>query len=548
MRILVTGATGYIGGRLAPRLLAAGHHIRCMTRNPARLAEVGWAHHPAAEVVRADALDPPSLGPALAGVDAAYYLIHSIDSGGDFSAADRAAAGAFADAARAAGVSRIVYLGGLSPATADGLSAHLASRQEVARILLGSGVPTVVLRAAVIIGSGSASFEMLRYLTERLPVMVTPRWVETRIQPIAVRDVLYYLIGSLDVPAEVSRSFDIGGPEILTYADMMRRFAAVEGLRPRILIRVPVLTPNLSSLWVGLVTPVPQAIARPLVRSLRTEVVAGEHDIAEWIADPPDGLLPFETSVAYALARVRDRAVETRWSTAVWPGSAINSPFPEVIAHLGGATGKPHPDGSPADHRTSTSRSLVQAPPGEPVVTDPAWAGGSLYTDERSQAVTAPADRLWAVIEGIGGENGWYSWPLAWSVRGWLDLLLGGVGHHRGRRDPHHLRTGEAIDLWRVEELVAGRLLRLRAEMKLPGQAWLELRVEPGTGGVVYRQRALFLPRGLLGHLYWKVISPFHSVVFGAMLRTVVRRAETDRATPARQGSPAGAGPVAARR
>ncbi|WP_018502820.1 SDR family oxidoreductase [Parafrankia discariae] len=530
MRILVTGATGYIGGRLAPRLLRQGHLVRCMTRDPARLADVDWARLPDVEVVRADALDPASLPAAMEGVDVAYYLIHSIDTGGDFSAVDRRAAEAFARAARVAGVRRIIYLGGLSPTTGVGLSAHLASRQEVARILLDSGVPTVVLRAAIIIGSGSASFEMLRHLTERLPVMLTPRWVRTRIQPIAVRDVLHYLLGCLRLPAEINRSFDIGGPDVLTYADMMQRFAAVEGLRRRVIIRVPVLSPGLSSLWVGLVTPVPKAIARPLVRSLRSEVVVGEHDIARWVPDPPKGLLPFETAVAYALARVRDRAVETRWSTAVWPGSPIAAPFPEVTAYLAG-----HPSNGSSGH-SSDGVLPGAAPPGEPVPTDPAWAGSSLCTDERSTAVAAPADRLWRVVEGIGGENGWYSWPLAWSARGWLDILVGGVGHRRGRRDPAHLRTGEAIDLWRVEEMVPGRLLRLRAEMRLPGHAWLELRVEPGggpDGATVYRQRALFLPRGLPGHLYWRAVSPFHAVVFGGMLRTIVRRAEsTPPATP----------------
>ncbi|ABW14672.1 NAD-dependent epimerase/dehydratase [Parafrankia sp. EAN1pec] len=547
MRILVTGATGYIGGRLAPRLLGQGHHVRCMTRDPARLSDVGWARHPDIEVVRADALGPESLRAAMEDVDVAYYLIHSIDTGGDFSAVDRRAAAAFARAARAAGVRRIIYLGGLSPATGIGMSAHLASRQEVARILLDSGVPTVVLRAAIIIGSGSASFEMLRHLTERLPVMLTPRWVRTRIQPIAVRDVLHYLIGCLQLPAEINRSFDIGGPDVLTYADMMQRFAAVEGLRRRVIIRVPVLSPGLSSLWVGVVTPVPRAIARPLVRSLRTEVVVGEHDIARWVPDPPEGLLPFETAVAYALARVRDRTVETRWSTAVWPGSPLAAPFPEVAAYLSAdragrrghrpvAAGvrtadasRTAADGGSPDNAPSNGILPGGAPPGEPVPTDPAWAGSSLYSDERSKAVAAPADRLWQVIEGIGGENGWYSWPLAWSARGWLDTLVGGVGHRRGRRDPAHLHTGEAIDLWRVEELVPGRLLRLRAEMRLPGHAWLELRVGPGgpDGRTVYRQRALFLPRGLPGHLYWRAVSPFHAVVFGGMLRTIVRRAES---------------------
>ncbi|MCL9797775.1 NAD(P)H-binding protein, partial [Frankia sp. AgKG'84/4] len=321
MRILVTGATGYLGGRLAPRLLDRGHHVRAMTRDPARLRDIPWAAR--ADVVQADARDPATLPAALRGIDVAYYLIHSIDSGGDFSTVDRQAAAAFAAACRDAGVRRIIYLGGLSPAGDGELSAHLSSRQEVARILLDSGVPTLVLRAAVIIGSGSASFEMLRYLTERLPMMLTPRWVRTRIQPIAVRDVLHYLLGGLTVPADVHGSFDVGGPDVLTYAEMMQRFATVEGLRPRVIIPVPMLSPGLSSLWVGLITPVPKRIARPLVRSLRTEVVVTDGGaVRRLIPDPPGGLLPFDTSAAMALAHVRERGVETRWSTAVWPTRA----------------------------------------------------------------------------------------------------------------------------------------------------------------------------------------------------------------------------------
>jgi hypothetical protein len=304
---------------------------------------------------------------------------------------------------------------------------------------------------------------------------------------------------------------------------MMQRFAAVAGLRRRVILGVPVLSPGLSSLWVGWVTPVPASIARPLVRSLRTEVVCAEHDVARWLPDPPEGLLPFDTAVRYALARVRDRDVETRWSTAAVSGS---------------------------------------------IPTDPGWAGGSLYSDDRSIVVDAPPERLWRVIEGIGGENGWYSWPLAWSARGWLDTAVGGVGLRRGRRDPQRLHIGEALDFWRVEDVVEGRLLRLRAEMRLPGQAWLELRVDrragrpadpdaagpvgtdvdpdaagtagaagaadPDTAGqTVLRQRALFRPRGLAGHLYWHAVSPFHAAVFGGMLRNIARGAEHDGGSPA---------------
>ncbi|MCK9896818.1 SDR family oxidoreductase [Frankia sp. AgB32] len=526
MRILVTGATGYLGGRLAPRLLDRGHDVRAMTRDPARLRDIPWAAR--ADIVQADARDPDSLPAALDGIDVAYYLIHSIDSGGDFSAVDRQAAAAFAAACRDAGVRRIIYLGGLSPAGDGELSAHLSSRQEVARILLDSGVPTLVLRAAVIIGSGSASFEMLRHLTERLPMMLTPRWVRTRIQPIAVRDVLHYLIGGLAVPADVHGSFDVGGPDVLTYAEMMQRFAAVAGLRRRVIIPVPMLSPGLSSLWVGLITPVPKAIARPLVRSLRTEVVVGDGGaVRRLIPDPADGLLPFDTAVTYALARVRERGVETRWSTAVWPTRAARTAGDELTRAGGTAR-------SPAAGGTCAPR-----PPGEPVPTDPQWSGGALYVDERHLAVAAPPERLWRVIEGIGGENGWYSWPLAWSARGWLDTLFGGVGPRRGRRDPQHLHVGEALDFWRVEEIEPGRLLRLRAEMKMPGDGWLELRAERGPdGATVYRQRAIFRPAGLAGQLYWWTISPFHATVFGGMLRNIVRVTEKTPDSPSPAADP----------
>lgn len=478
MEVLVTGATGYIGGRLVPRLLAEGHAVRAMTRSHGRLRDVPWAAD--VTVVEADALGGKALDEALGGVDVAYYLVHSIGGDASFEDVDRRAAQAFGDACRRAGVSRIVYLGGLTPVDEE-LSPHLASRAEVGQVLLDNGVPTAVLQAAVILGSGSASFEMLRYLTERLPAMITPKWVNSRIQPIAVRDVLRYLVAAATLPADVSRRFDIGGPEVLTYAQMMQRYAKVAGLRKRVIVPVPLLTPRLSGHWVNIVTPVPAALAKPLVRSLVNEVVCRESDIKQHVPDPPGGLLGFDDAVRLALLRVREAAVETRWSSATWPGA-----------------------------------------PSDPLPSDPDWAGGSLYEDLRTKPVDADPQDLWRVIEGIGGEHGWYSFPLAWAVRGQLDRLVGGVGLRRGRRDPDQLYVGESLDFWRVEEIVDGELLRLRAEMKLPGAAWLELRVERDEhGGTRFVQRALFHPRGLAGHAYWWSVAPFHGIVFGGMLANI---------------------------
>jgi uncharacterized protein YbjT (DUF2867 family) len=480
---LVTGATGYIGGRLVPELLAQGHRVRCAARSPERLRDHPWSGE--VEVVRADLTDAGDARRALDGVDVAYYLIHALGSGRDFGATDRRTAETFAAAAKEAGTGRIVYLGGLMPDEAEGVSEHLRSRGEVGQILLSSGVPTAALRAAVVIGSGSVSFEMMRYLTERLPVMVTPRWVRTRIQPIAVRDALRYLAGCAALPPEVNRSFDIGGPEVLTYEEMLRRYASIAGLRPRRIQPIGVLTPRLSSLWVGLVTPVPNGIARPLVDSLRHEVVCTEHDIAEYVPDPPEGLIGFDDAVRLALKRVGSGDVATRWSSASVPGA-----------------------------------------PSDPLPTDPDWAGGTLYADVRESPVDASPEALWKVIEGIGGDNGWYSWPLAWTARGLFDRMVGGVGLRRGRRDPYRLRIGESLDFWRVEELDPGRLLRLRAEMRLPGLAWLDLSVDQRDGRTWFRQRALFHPRGLPGQLYWWGVKPFHGIVFGHMQHNIRRAAE----------------------
>jgi hypothetical protein len=315
--------------------------------------------------------------------------------------------------------------------------------------------------------------------------MVTPSWVHTRTQPIGVRDVLRYLVGSATMPKNVDRAFDIGGPDVLTYAEMMHRYAVVAGLRRRLIVPVPVLTPRLSSHWVGLVTPVPAALARPLTESLRHEVVCREHDIAGYVPDPPGRPLPFDEALSLALRRVREAQVATRWSSAAVPWA-----------------------------------------PSDPLPTDPDWAGGSLYQDERRLPVRASRESLWKVVEGIGGDNGWYSFPLAWAVRGWLDRFVGGVGLRRGRRDAERLRVGDSLDFWRVEEIEPLYLLRLRAEMRLPGLAWLEMYVEQDAEGQIhYRQRALFHPRGLLGHAYWWAVSPFHAVVFGGMARNITQAA-----------------------
>ncbi|SMF44121.1 SDR family oxidoreductase [Streptomyces sp. Amel2xC10] len=499
---LVTGATGYIGGRLVPELLAAGLRVRCLARSPERLRDHPWAGD--VEVVRGDVTDAESLARAMRGVDIGYYLVHALGTGGDFEETDRRAARTFGEQAGAAGLRRLVYLGGLTPRGVPEreLSPHLRSRAEVGRILLGCGVPTAVLRAAVVIGSGSASFEMLRHLTERLPVMVTPSWVRTRIQPVAVRDVLRALVGCAGLPADVNRTFDIGGPDVLTYQEMMIRYAAVAELPKRLILPVPMLSPGLSSHWVGLVTPVPASIARPLTESLRYEVVCHEHDIARYVPDPPGRPFGFDEAVRLALRRVREAQVTTRWSSASLPGA-----------------------------------------PSDPLPTDPDWAGGSLYTDCRERSVDAPREALWRVIEGIGGDNGWYSFPLAWAVRGWLDRLIGGVGLRRGRRDAARLRVGDSLDFWRVEEIEPGHLLRLRAEMRLPGPAWLEMYAETdGTGRTRYRQRALFHPRGLLGHAYWWSVSPFHAVVFGGMARNIARAAEADAGRPVPEGAATGDG------
>lgn len=488
--VCVLGATGYVGGRLVPRLLEAGYRVRCLVRSPGKLAQQPWEHR--VEVVKGDVTSRADVDAAMVGVDGVFHLVHQMGSASDFASADRAAALNVAYGATRHGVKRIVYLGGLGEVD-EHSSRHLASRGEVAEILTAGVTPVTVLRAAIIIGSGSASFEMLRHLTEKLPVMVCPRWVDAKIQPIAIRDVLRYLMAAMAevsagsaAPDQADHDIDIGGPDVLTYREMMQRYAKVAGLPRRLIFPVPVLTPRLSSHWVNLVTPVPFGLARPLVESLGTDVVVRPHRETGADLDPAP-CLPLDEAIRLALDRIADMEVETSWREADLAGRSPADPYPG----------------------------------------DPDWAGGVLLRDVRESAVAAPPGATFRAVARIGGARGWPTHQWAWTMRGWVDLIVGGVGLRRGRRDPEHLRPGDALDFWRVEEVATPTLVRLRAEMRLPGQAWLEFRIEPGAeGGSVLAQRALFAPRGLLGRLYWWSLLPFHGPIFTSMLATLAADAE----------------------
>ena len=472
-QVLVLGATGYVGGRLVSTLLDAGHRVRVLTRSTGRAERYDWSDR--VELFTGDVLQPDTLGPAFAGCDAVYYLVHSIGTGGDFAATESASAQNVRDAAEAAGLRRIVYLGGMG--SGDGLSKHLASRHRVGEILASGRTPTTELRAAVIIGSGSISFEMLRYLTEVLPAMVTPRWVRTRCQPIAIRDVLHYLTAVLDDPEPVDRVLEIGGPDVVTYAEMMQTYAEVAGLPRRIIVPVPLLSPRLSSRWVGLVTPLPARIAVPLIDSLRHEVVMTNHDIDTLVPHQP---LTFRESLELALRHTRAEAIDTRWSDAGFASA--------------------------------------DAIPG-----DPEWAGGSVFEDHQTVESQASPEALYQAFARIGGDNGYYVVDWAWSLRGLADKLIGGPGLRRGRRHPVDLRPGESLDFWRVVEVQPGHQLVLEAEMKVPGKAWLTWRIEPGdeAGTARLHQVAFFAPKGLFGRIYWYTMLPFHWLIFRRMAHAI---------------------------
>ncbi len=477
-QIVVIGATGYVGGRLVTKLLDAGHHVRVLARSPQRAERYSWSDD--VVLLQGDVLRPETLAAAVEGADVVYYLVHSMGGPGDFAEADARAAAHVRDACDAAGVGRIVYLGGMGDD--DATSAHLASRHEVGRILAAGRTPTTELRAAVIIGSGSLSFEMLRYLVEVLPAMVTPTWVRSRCQPIAIRDVLHYLVAVIDDAEPIDRVLEIGGPDIVSYEELMQLYAEVAGLRRRIIVPVPVLSPTLSARWIGLVTPLPAATARPLVDSLRHEVVVTDRAIDDLFPHEPLGL---RAAIELALRRTRAEAVDTRWSDAGF---------------------------TPAD--------VIEG--------DPPWAGGATYTDHKVVTTSASPDAVFEAFSRIGGDNGYYVVDWAWRLRGAIDRLLGGPGLRRGRRHPVELRPGESLDFWRVTLVDEGRELVLQAEMKVPGKAWLTWRVEgPDSDGVVtLHQLASFAPRGLFGRAYWFAMLPFHGMIFAGMARSIARRAE----------------------
>lgn len=480
IRVLLTGATGYVGGRLLKLLEAEGFPIRCITRRPESLqGRVASS----TEVVAGDVLDADSLQQALGDVHTAYYLVHSMGTAHGFEETDRRAAERFGAAARAQGVQRIIYLGGLGDSSAE-LSSHLRSRQEVGEILRRSGVPAIEFRASIVVGSGSLSFEMIRALVERLPVMITPRWVNIRAQPIAIQDVLQYLRAALDLPAGKSAVYEIGGPDQVTYGELMREYARQRRLR-RLMISVPVLTPRLSSLWLGLVTPLYARVGRKLIDSIRHPTVVRDDTALRVFPVKPIGA---SEAITNALRNEDRECAETRWSDAL------------------SSAGPPH-----------------------------RWGGvrfGNRLIDSRTIRVAAPAEAAFAPIERIGGATGWYYGNILWQIRGWMDLLIGGVGMRRGRRDPEHLQAGDVLDCWRVEAFAAERKLRLAAEMKMPGRAWLEFEVAGEAEGSIIRQTAIFDPVGLWGLIYWYLVYPLHQLVFAGMLRGIACAVDHRSGTP----------------
>ncbi len=487
--LLLTGATGYIGGRLAPRLLARGYRLRCLSRSSAKLLARPWASDPRVEIVEGDAGDELQLSRAMQGCSAAYYLVHSMDAAGQgYREHDRNLALAFGRAAAGAGLGRVIYLGGLGE-TGEGLSEHLSSRREVETALEAGGVPLTVLRAAMIIGSGSASFEILRYLVERLPVMVTPKWVRTQSQPIAVRDVLHYLVLALETPETAGRTLDIGGPDVWSYAHIMREMAAALNLRRRLVIAVPVLSPRLSSLWIHLVTPLQASIARPLAEGLKNRVVCRNDEASRLM---PHRCLTIREAMDAALAQIQTGSVETAWSDA------------------------------------------------GPMMGDPAWAGGTQFVDRRETHAGVSASALWSEVCSLGGEHGYHAANWLWRLRGIMDRFVGGPGLRRGRRNACELRLGDALDFWRVTSIEAPRRLVLTAEMLLPGVATLSFEIEPANESqhsCKLVMTARFRPRGLLGILYWYSVLPLHGIVFRGMLNGIVRKASSDSRNARGKGS-----------
>ena len=475
-RVLITGATGYIGGRLVPILLDKGYRVRCLVRNEARLDKRGWE---GVEVVEGDVLKPETLGPALQNVDVAYYLVHSLAAGrGHFASLDEEAAANFGTAARDYGVDRMIYLGGLGDAE-DDLSQHLLSRQKTGARLRESGVPVTEFRAGVILGSGSLSFELIRYLSERLPVMVAPSWVNTLIQPIGVQDVLRYLAEALERPASTGKIIELCGPNLHPYGDLLQLYAKVRGLPRRRIIQVPVLTPRLASYWIRIVTPLPARTARPLIEGMRNEVVCHSNAAREIFPFDP---ISSEEAMERALAKLASGEPETSWADA-WQNY------------------EPHP----------LERHIQE---------------GMVYERQQGVVRARPA-HVFAAVCGLGGEGGWLYADSLWKIRGWFDRLVGGVGLQRGRLHAGRLHVGDYLDFWRVEVVEAPHLLRLHAEMRTPGEAWLQFEIEDlGEQGSRLSQTAYYAPRGLPGHLYWWAMWPLHKLLFPGLLRRLTHKAE----------------------
>lgn len=480
-RIFLTGATGYIGGRLAPKLLESGYHITCLTRSASKLRDRPWASHPNVRIVEGGVKDEAELHQMLKDCEVAYYLVHSMEASvGDYQSRDFELAQSFGRSCAEAGIKRIIYLGGLGE-TGEGLSKHLTSRREVENALESSGIPVTVLRAAMIIGSGSASFEILRYLVERLPIMITPKWVKTESQPIAIADVLFYLEAVLETDETVGETIDIGGVDILNYEELMQEMAMALKLRPRIVIPVPILTPRLSSLWIHLVTPLHASIARPLAEGLKNRVVC-RNDIARKLM--PHQCLSVREAIERSLEKIRSGSVETYWSDAgIMPG-------------------------------------------------DPSWAGGTVFEDKRQADTSAPISAVWSSVTSLGGSRGYGGAEWLWRLRGAMDKLVGGPGLRRGRRNARELRLGDSLDFWRVTSIESMKRLELTAEMKLPGSATLTFEVsakENGGPKTELTMTAQFRPRGLFGILYWYSVLPLHGIVFSKMLAGHINAAELDR-------------------